>query len=333
MTTTYRNWLTCFGYAIKSVKVLKNLSLLLWLLPGFVTAQSNLNPKNLPLGKFLSDTIKVGQPVQLSFFYRHSSTEEVIFPDSTFDFSPFEYINHTYFPTRTRAGQSLDSVIYTLRTFKIDPTQSISLPAFVLRRMDTLKINSLPIQVNLLQLVPGSANIADLKAQTQLAPIPERFNFAYWLIGTGILALLLVFIWMLFGKRIIIRYRLYILRNTHHSFINKFNAYIDKFNQSESLQIVEQAIILWKNYLTNLEGNAINSFTTKEIAAYYNDDEDVTTALRLFDKAIYGNIVSDKSSETIIAFFLLHHFADRRYEFVKERTKNAAISENLVQLA
>jgi hypothetical protein len=146
------------------------------------------------------------------------------------------------------------------------------------------------------------------------------------------MVLVAVLIWILVGQKLITQYRLYILEKAHNAFINKFNNYIEQFNKSESLPVVEQAITLWKNYLTNLEGNAINSFTTKEIAAFYNDDEDVTTALRLFDKAIYGNIVSDKSSETIIAFFLLHHFADRRYEYIKELTKHAVTPENLVQL-
>ena len=89
---------------------------------------------------------------------------------------------------------------------------------------------------------------------------------------------------------------------------------------------MEKAITLWKNYLTDLEDTAINSFTTKEIVTYYNNDEDVTTALKLFDRAIYGNILSEKISDTLTAFYLLHHFADRRYEIIKEKTRNAAMA-------
>ena len=325
-----RNWLTCSGSGIKSGKVLKKLFLLISLLPLFSTAQDS--PPNLPQGLFQEDSVKIGQPINFLFFYRHPATEEVIFPDSSYNFAPFEYVNRQYFPTRTKNGLSLDSVVYTLRTFSINPVQTLTLPIFVLQNQDTVEVNAPPAEIYLKQLVKGSVNLSLLKPQTQLAPIPERFNFAYWLIGSGVMVLVAVLIWILFGKKIIISYRLYTLKKAHNSFINKFNAYIEKFNKSESLQIVEQAITLWKNYLTSLEGNAINSFTTREIAAYYNDDEDVTTALRLFDKAIYGNIVSDKSSETIIAFFLLHHFADRRYEFVKELTKHAATPESPVQL-
>jgi hypothetical protein len=307
-----------------------NKILLCLLLPVLVMAQQPERP--LPIGHFQADTVKLGQPLRFSFYYRHPVAEEVVFPDSTYSFAPFEFISRQYFPTRTQGSWSLDSVVYTLRTFSIAPEQSLALPVYMLQQQDTLTKFARPAVVQLKQLVTGFPASAGLKDQTTLAPIPERFNFASWLIGTGIVVLLLACIWMLFGKRIIIRYRLYNLHNAHTAFITKFNAYIDRFNQSESLPIIEQAITLWKNYLTKLEGSAINSFTTKEIAAFYNDDEDVSTALRLFDKAIYGNIVSDKSSETIIAFFLLHHFADRRYEYIKDLTRNAQTPESLVQL-
>ncbi|KAA5539370.1 hypothetical protein [Adhaeribacter rhizoryzae] len=310
--------------------MLKKIFFFITLLPLFGLAQTP--ESNLPQGLFQDDSVKIGQEINFLFYYRHPATEEIIFPDSTYNFAPFEFVSRQYFPTRTRNNLSRDSVVYTLRTFSIAPVQTLALPIFKLQNQDTLQIKAQPAEIYLKQLVKGPANLAQLKAQTQLAPIPERVNFAYWLIASGILVLVAVLVWILFGRKIIIQYRLYILKKDHNSFINKFNAYIEKFNKSESLQIVEQAITLWKNYLTNLEGNAINSFTTREIAAYYNDDEDVTTALRLFDKAIYGNIVSDKSSETIIAFFLLHHFADRRYEFVKDLTKYAATPENPVQL-
>ena len=120
------------------------------------------------------------------------------------------------------------------------------------------------------------------------------------------------------------RYRLYVLKKKHTSFVNRYNIFIDRFHTSSSMVNMEKAITLWKNYLTGLEDTAINSYTTKEIVSYYENDEDVSTALKLFDRAIYGNILSDKISDTLTAFYLLHHFADRRYDIIKERTRNAA---------
>lgn len=288
---------------------------------------------NPPIGLFQVDSIKLGEPVRFIFYLKHKSGEEVLFPDSTYNFAPFEFVSKQFFLTSSSGGWSRDSVVYTLRSFAVQPVQSLSLPVYLLRSRDTLAVYSEPQEVYLKQLVAGAPDPLQLQAHTRLAPIEKRLNLAYWLIGAGVVMLLLLLVWMIFGKQLIIRYRLYVLRKHHNLFISRYNAYIDQFNRSESLHTIEQAITLWKNYLTHLEGNAINSFTTREIAAFYNEDEDVSTALRLFDKAIYGNIVSDKSSETIIAFYLLHHFADRRYEFIKDQTRNVPNPEILPQLA
>jgi hypothetical protein len=308
----------------------KFLFFLCWL-PVLSFGQALKTPK--PVGLFQSDSLKIGEPVNFIFYFHHPSGEEVIFPDSTHNFAPFEFVSKRFFVTATTGSWSRDSVVYTLRSFSVAPIQRLSLPVYLLRQHDTLAIPSEPQEIYLTSLVSGPPNPGQLKAHTRLVPIEKRFNLAYWLIGTGILILLLLLIWLIFGKQLIIRYRLYVLRKNHNLFINKYNAFIDQFNRSESLQTIEQAITLWKNYLTDLEGNAINSFTTREIAAFYDEDEDVSTALRLFDKAIYGNIVSDKSSETIIAFYLLHHFADRRYEFIKDQTRNVPNPEIVPQLA
>jgi hypothetical protein len=311
--------------------VFKKILLLLFWLPGMALAQEPKTPA--PMGLFQLDSIKIGELVDFIFYFKYKSGEEVIFPDSTYNFAPFEFVSKRFFMTASAGGWSRDSVVYTLRSFSVDPVQTLSLPVYLLRQHDTLAIASEPQQVFLKQMVSGPPDPEQLKAHTALSPIEKRFNLAYWLIGAGILLLVAVLIWMAFGKKLIIRYRLYVLRKHHNLFINNYNAFIDQFNKSESLHTIEQAIILWKNYLTLLEGNAINSFTTKEIAAFYNEDEDVATALRLFDKAIYGNIVSDKSSETIIAFYLLHHFADRRYEYIKDLTRNVPNPDIVPQLA
>jgi len=326
----YLNWSTYFGYVIKSGKVGNIIGGLLWLLP-FLGAGQTADIKR-PIGMFQQDSVKIGESVQFSFYSQHPATAEVIFPDSTYNFSPFELVARQFFPTRTKGATSLDSIVYTLRTFSVEPVQFLSIPIFILAKNDTIQISSRPDKINLVQLVRDKVSPENLKNSTELAHIKERFNSTYWLIGAAVFLLILIFVWLLFGKRIIIRYRLYTLQKQHTQFINRFNTYIDQFNQSESLQTIEQAITLWKNYLTDLEGNAINSFTTREVATFYNDDEDVTTALRLFDKAIYGNIVSDKSSETIIAFFLLHHFADRRYEVIRNLNRHVTSPENIPQL-
>jgi hypothetical protein len=42
----------------------------------------------IPEGFFHTDSIKLGELVNFSFYYRHPTSEEVILPDSTYNFCP-----------------------------------------------------------------------------------------------------------------------------------------------------------------------------------------------------------------------------------------------------
>lgn len=279
----------------------------------------------LPVGFFSQDSVKIGTPVQYTLYFRHAPEWEVVFPDSTFSFAPFEFIRKNFYPTRTRGRLSTDSVVYTLRTFEIAPVQRLRVPVLLWQQGDTTQLLPAADSVFLREMVRAEpTHPLALKSNTRPLPVRARFNYPYALAGLGLGVVLLVGLWGLFGRRVLINYKLYKLKNDHRFFVTRYNAHIERFNRSQTLQNIETAITLWKNYLTRLEGSAINSFTTKEIAQFYGEDEDVTTALKLFDKAIYGNVISDESSETVVAFYLLHHFADRRYEYQKEQTRHVA---------
>lgn len=293
----------------------------------FLFPLRNKAAEKLPVGLFQEDSVKIGLLVRYVLYYQHSSNLEVIFPDSAASYAPFEFVSKNFFPTRTKGQVSTDSAVYIFRTFDITPVQRLQVPVMILQKNDTIVVKPLADSVFLQEMVSITPdNLLTLKSNTQLMEVKERFNYPYVLAGLGIAFLAMLGIWGLFGRKMIINYKLYKLKNDHSAFVSRYNAHIERFNRSQSLQNIEKAITLWKNYLTRLEGSAINSFTTKEIAQFYGQDEDVATALKLFDKAIYGNMLSDESSETIVAFYLLHHFADRRYEFVKDQTRHVSLT-------
>ena len=72
-------------------------------------------------------------------------------------------------------------------------------------------------------------------------------------------------------------------------------------------------MVLWKNYLSSLENTNLTSLTTKELAEYFNNDEDVRRALRATDRVVYGNLLSEDAREVDAAFQRLLTFAERRY--------------------
>src|SRR5690606_31211091 len=73
-----------------------------------------------PRAFFFEDSVVIGREVRMAMSYQHAGKSDIVFPDSSFDFSPFRYFSSQLFETRTQGGESLDSVIYTLVTYSLD---------------------------------------------------------------------------------------------------------------------------------------------------------------------------------------------------------------------
>ncbi|WP_347156959.1 hypothetical protein [Pontibacter chitinilyticus] len=275
-----------------------------------------------PTGRFGTDTVKLGEPLTYTLVHHHPATEEIILPDSAYTFAPFEFVQKTFFPTLTKGGISTDSVIYTLRTFETKPVQQLALPVYALQGSDTIAVYAPADAVVLKKLVEQVNEPLRLKAETGLAAVEERFNWPVLLVWLVAGAAFLALIWFIFGQAIRTKYRLYRLRKDHVYFASRYGSHVDRFVKTAAPASIEKAVALWKNYLTKLERSAINSFTTKEIVEFYLNDEEVNTALRILDKAIYGNLQSESEGEANLALGMLRRFAKSRYKTQREMTKN-----------
>ncbi|MCJ8167355.1 hypothetical protein MKJ04_21115 [Pontibacter sp. E15-1] len=279
-----------------------------------------------PEGGFARDTAKLGELLQYTLVHRHAAAQEVILPSEQYDFTPFELVRKDFFPTSTKAGISTDSAVYTLRTFQTDPVQQLGLPVYVLGERDTQTVYTQPSKLIVAQLVKGPLALQEplaIKSNTTLALVEERFNWPALLLWIVASTTLLALVWFILGQPILRKYKLYRLRKDHVYFASRYNTHEERFKKAGSLQSLEKAVSLWKNYLTKLERSAINSFTTKEIVEFYENDEEVNTALRICDKAIYGNLQTESEGETNLALGMLRRFAKSRHKIQRDYIRNA----------
>jgi hypothetical protein len=276
---------------------------------------------SLPWGRFVQPAVRVGELVEYELVFRHAPGLNVVFPDSTAEYQPFEYVRRHYWPTRTRQGISLDRCRYVLRTFSLDSVLPLRLPVTLLRGRDTVLLYAEPARIRLVRTAPRvdpAAELPPLRQDTRLRPVAEQFNYPYWLAAAAALLLLAGVVWWTFGRNLRRRYQRYRMARNHVYFLAQYARHLERFQLSRSLANMERAITLWKNYLARLEGNSLNTLTTKEIVALYAGDSDVASALRLSDRVIYGNQLPDEATEqTDHALDSLRRFADRRYALVR----------------
>jgi hypothetical protein len=265
-----------------------------------------------PKGKFLSDSVKVGLPVKYALSYRHKATADVFFPDSAYNFAPFEMIRREYFNTVTDQNGSLDSVVYTLISFEVTPVQELSLPIYVRAKRDCTRVFAPMDYVVLNSIIKPNTNIdtLSLKKDTRLIPIAQQVNFPLiFLIIIGLLLITGMVFWF-FGKPIRRQVRLFNFKRRYDDFRKLFQRLSRGTDDAKKrLENIEKAVVLWKKYIERIENKPFTTFTTKEILDNLKDNR-LSDALREIDATVYGGVYSSK---TIASLQVLQELAEGLY--------------------
>ena len=265
-----------------------------------------------PKGKFLSDSVKVGLPVKYALSYRHKATADVFFPDSAYNFAPFEMVKREYFNTVTDQNGSLDSVVYTLISFEVTPVQELSLPVYVRAKRDCTRVFAPMDYVILNSIINPNVNIdsLSLKKDTRLIPIAQQVNFPLiFLIIIGLLLITGMVFWF-FGKPIRRQIRLFNFKRRYDDFRKLFQRLSRGTEDAKKrLENIEKAVVLWKKYIERIENKPFTTFTTKEILDNLKDNR-LSDALREIDATVYGGVYSSK---TIASLQVLQELAEGLY--------------------
>ena len=295
--------------AIKLIKYLIINTLLLIITPKTIAQIPSWTP---PKGKFLSDSVRIGLPVQYALSYRHKATADVFFPDSAYNFSPFEMVKREYFNTVTDQHGSLDSVIYTLISFEVTPIQELSLPVYVRAKRDCTRVFAPMDYVILSSIIKPNVNIdtLSLKKDTRFIPIAQQVNFPLiFLIIIGLLLIIGMVFWF-FGKPIRRQIRLFNFKRRYDDFRKLFQRLSRGTEDAKRrLENIEKAVVLWKKYIERIENKPFTTFTTKEILDNLKDNR-LSDALREIDATVYGGVYSN---QTIASLQVLQELAEGLY--------------------
>jgi hypothetical protein len=265
----------------------------IWFVCLFVVAVASGQPVTIT-GRFSTDSVKLGEPIFYSLSVKYPRHWQVLLPDSTFNFSPFEFQKKIFFQTHTRQDISFDSVVYRLATYEVDSIQTLKLPAFVVQARDCTVYESHADTVyfkHLVAHVPDSlaAEQLPLKANTNYNPVSWMFNYPLFSIAAASLLVVAVVIWLVFGKKIRKYFLIRRLSKKHREFIERFDQAMEKMKTGFSAEMAERSVVLWKKYMEDLLARPYTKYTTRELRALEKDDA-LNASLHAIDRAIYGHI-------------------------------------------
>ncbi len=267
---------------------------------------------------FLRDSLSIGDETGYYLTATYPSDLNILFPDSTYQFSPFEFYRKVYFTTETHSGKSYDSAIYYLSTFEVEKLQSLSLPVFQLNEMDTTIYNSPRDTIMLSEYVKNlpdtlSAQNLPLKVNTAYQNVSFLFNYPILFIIVGVLLVVAVAGWLIFGQRIRKHYRLKRMQKIHQKFLETYTGEVETIKKAFSTARTENALVEWKRYMEHLESRPYTKLTSRETTRL-EKDETLGKYLSAVDGAIYGHNKSVIESLEQLKAFAQQRFSKRLEE-------------------
>mgnify|MGYP003650328350 FL=1 len=278
-----------------------------FLLFYFISTAQEITPE----GYFVADSMKIGEEFEYSLSIKYPKSSEVIFPDSSYNYAPFE------FPTREDSTYAYDSVIYSLSSFEIDKVQYLQLPVFMLHGKDSIPVLPPKDSILLVEMITQVPDSLVFKENTAFHKVPLAFNYPYLVIGLGILVVMLIIGYFSFGKTIKRKIRLYRLRKEYEKFSQSFEKGIGRVKKDHDINLLEEVLVVWKKYMERLEDKPFTKYTTREIlnSGY---DQTLKDVLRNIDRSIYGQFDDEQIHKN---FETLEDFTLERYKLrIKEVT-------------
>lgn len=310
--------------------------ILIGLFPLLLAAQPSRQP--MLQGRFLTDSIEIGQPFYYSLTFRHAAMVDVLFPDTARHFAPYRVKQVAIFPTYTTGkgpeAISRDSAVYTLVSFEIDSMQFLRVPVRVLHETDCTAQWTQLDTVFLRSQLPKSVALATgtraltLATETQLATLQQQFNYAALAKGALSVGIAGLILYWLFGQAIRKQWGLFVLYRQHLRFQNEYNRLNRNLNAYTASETANRAVVMWKSYLETLDKQPYTSLTTPELAERMNDER-VTDALREADRMIYGGAFSPLSQQALLVLgeVASQAYNRSRHQLVQQSAQSAPAAD------
>jgi hypothetical protein len=268
-------------------------------------------------GYFTQDSAKVGERVGFVLKAKYPEGTQLVFPDSTFDFSPFILLEKKTFISSTNDGTTLDSAVYYVSSFSLEPSSYFSLPVFELQRYDSLIYFSEEAELKLKMMLDSIPEELVFKENNVYQPLDKSFNWLMGLLILGAVVLILGALLLLFAKRIKTFLKAKREKLRWMQFERKWKKLTGLLNQNPALELADEVVGLWKGYLESITGLPFQEWTSSEIAQQLNDPQ-ILKALRSIDMIIYAK----KEAKTDEAASYLLQFANTKYKEKLNQIRN-----------
>ncbi len=268
-------------------------------------------------GYFTQDSARLGERVGFVLKAKYPETSQLLFPDSTFDFSPLVFLEKKTFISNTVDGITQDSAIYYLSNFSLEPSVFLALPVYELNRYDSLTYYTNEAELKLKLMLDSIPEELVFQENNVYQPLKKSFNWLLFGLISGAVILFLGVLFTLFKDRIKAIFKKNREKIRWIQFELKWKKLSTLLAQNPNQELADEVIGLWKGYLESLTAQPYQEWTSSEISDALQDKE-VFKALRSIDMIIYAG----KEGKTEEATKYLYEVAKATYKEKLNQIRN-----------
>lgn len=264
-------------------KRIHTIIILILLLSPFVVKSQEVSVE----GYFLKDSAKLGERVPYILKATYGQGHNIVFPDSTYDYSPFVLLEKKAFISTTKEGLTLDSAVYYVSNFSLDPVVEFSIPVYEVFKYDSLIHEPLESSLAVMFLIDEVPDELAFRDNNIYQPIDTQFN--YPLAIALILALLILglVVFFFFGKSIQKQWTLYLEKRRYKKFEKRWQEAEIAFANQPDMDHADELLALWKTYMEHLKAKPFREWTTTEISEFLKNKE-IVNDFREIEMIIYA---------------------------------------------
>lgn len=244
---------------------------------------------------FMQDSAKLGERVGYVLKATYPESAQIIFPDSTFDFSPLVLLEKKTFISNTQDSITQDSTIYYVSNFSLDPSSYLTLPVYELARYDSVVHYPLEAELKLKLTLDSIPEQLVFQQNNIYQPLEKSFNWIIIGIILGGILLLLGLLYFFFADKVQEYWNERREKRRWSQFEKRWKTQTALLTQNPSIESADEVIGLWKGYMESITKLPIKEWTSSEIGERLNNLE-IFKALRTIDLIIYAG-ESSKSEE------------------------------------
>lgn len=246
-------------------------------------------------GYFMQDSAKLGERVGYVLKASYPESVQIIFPDSTFDFSPLVLLEKKTYISHTQDSITQDSTVYYLSNFSLDPSSYLTLPVYELARYDSIVHYPMEAELKLKLTLDSIPEQLVFQENNIYQPLEKSFNWIIIGIIIGVVLLLIGVLYFLFADKIQEYWKERREKRRWTQFEKRWKTQTALLSETPSIEAADEVIGLWKGYMESITKLPVREWTSSEIGERM-DNLEIFKALRAIDLIIYAG-ESSKSEE------------------------------------